>query len=92
MTGVQTCALPICFPVTISLQGGVLGPELNAPKNVAEYWQVNDLKNFIRNPESFRYQSKMPAFGHLSDADIEAILAYLQQMKQQKISRKPAGL
>lgn len=77
---------------SINLQGGVLGPELNAPKNVTEYWQVNDLKDFIRNPESFRYQSKMPAFGHLSDADIEAILAYLQQMKQQKISRKPAGL
>ena len=23
MTGVQTCALPICFPVTISLFGGI---------------------------------------------------------------------
>ena len=28
MTGVQTCALPICFPVTI---GGVVAGSVNAP-------------------------------------------------------------
>ncbi len=72
---------------SINLQGGVLGPELNAPKNVTEYWQTHDLKAFIRDPESYRYQSKMPAFRHFSDADIDALLAYLQQMKQQKIQR-----
>lgn len=72
---------------SINLQGGELGPELNAPKNVTEYWQSHDLKAFIRNPESYRYQSKMPAFSHFSDAEIDAILAYLQQMKQQKIKR-----
>ncbi|MDZ7871203.1 MAG: cytochrome c [Rheinheimera sp.] len=72
---------------SINLQGGVLGPELNAPKNVTEYWQQHDLKAFIRNPESYRYQSKMPAFSHFSDADIDALLAYLTQMKQQKIQR-----
>lgn len=72
---------------SINLQGGVLGPELNAPKNVTEYWQAHDLKAFIRDPESYRYQSKMPAFRHFTDADIDALLAYLQQMKQQKIQR-----
>ena len=72
---------------SINLQGGVLGPELNAPKNVTEYWQLHDLKAFIRDPESYRYQSKMPAFSHFSDADIDAVLAYLQQMKQQKLVR-----
>lgn len=72
---------------SINLQGGVLGPELNAPKNVTEYWQIHDLRAFIRNPESYRYQSKMPAFSHFSDADIDAVLAYLQQMKQQKLRR-----
>lgn len=72
---------------SINLQGGVLGPELNAPKNITEYWQLHDLKAFIKNPPSYRYQSKMPAFAHFSDADIDAILAYLTQMKQQKIRR-----
>jgi len=72
---------------SINLQGGVLGPELNAPKNVTEYWQLHDLKAFIRNPASYRYQSKMPAFSHLSDSDIDAVLVYLTQMKQQKIRR-----
>lgn len=74
---------------SINLQGGELGPELNAPKNITEYWQLNDLKAFIRNPASYRYQSKMPAFSHFSDAEIDAILAYLQQMKQQKINSQP---
>ncbi len=72
---------------SINLQGGALGPELNAPKNVTEYWQRHDLKAFIKNPESYRYQSKMPAFSFFSDAEIDAVLAYLQQMKQQKIRR-----
>jgi mono/diheme cytochrome c family protein len=72
---------------SINVQGGELGPELNAPKNVTEYWQTQDLTAFIKNPASYRYQSKMPAFSHLSDPDIDAILAYLQQMKQQKIKR-----
>lgn len=72
---------------SINLQGGVLGPELNAPKNVTEYWQKSDLKAFIRNPESYRYQSKMPAFGHFSDTEIEALLAYLSQMQQHKFRR-----
>lgn len=72
---------------SINLQGGGLGPELNAPKNVTEYWQLHDLKAFIRDPESYRYQSKMPAFGHFSDAQTDAVLAYLQQMRQQKIKR-----
>lgn len=72
---------------SINLQGGVLGPELNAPKNVTEYWQKSDLKAFIRNPESYRYQSKMPAFAQFSDADIEAVLAYLTEMQQHKYRR-----
>lgn len=72
---------------SINLQGGVLGPELNAPKNVTEYWQTHDLKAFIRDPETYRYQSKMPAFSFFTDAEIDAVLAYLQQMKQQKLRR-----
>lgn len=72
---------------SINLQGGVLGPELNAPKNVTEYWQKADLTAFIRNPESYRYQSKMPAFAQFSDADIDAVLAYLTEMRQHKFRR-----
>lgn len=72
---------------SINLQGGELGPELNAPKNVTEYWQRADLKAFIKNPESYRYQSKMPAFAQFSDEEIDAVLAYLAQMQQYKYRR-----
>ena len=37
MTGVQTCALPICFPVTISKEDGESG---NAPMAVTEITEV----------------------------------------------------
>ncbi len=72
---------------SINLQGGELGPELNAPKNVTEYWRAADLRAFITEPQSYRYKSKMPPFGsQLSPAQIDEVLAYLQQMSRQKIS------
>lgn len=71
---------------SINLQGGELGPELNAPKNVTEYWRAADLRAFITDPQSYRYKSKMPPFGsQLSPAQIDDLLAYLQQMARQKI-------
>jgi mono/diheme cytochrome c family protein len=70
---------------SINLQGGELGPELNAPKNVTEYWTEEHLKAFIPNASAYRYKSKMPAFPQLKATDIDHLLAYLTQMKQHKI-------
>ena len=65
--------------------GGVMGPELNYPKNVTEYWKNNaELKAFIKNPTSYRHGCTMPAQSQLSDAAIDQILKYLTYMKAHK--------
>lgn len=71
---------------SINLEGGDLGPELNAPMNVTEYWSKDVLKKFIHNAASFRYKSKMPPFTFLKDEEINQIVKYLEHMKQQKIT------
>lgn len=65
---------------SINLVGGDVAPELNAPRNVIEYWAPEHLAAFIKAPETYRLRSKMPSFAHLPDADREAMVAYLRAM------------
>ena len=60
-----------------------MGPELNVPRSIVEYRPAEQIRAFIRDPESFRYTS-MPAHRHLSDAQLDALLAYFQAMKSRK--------
>lgn len=70
---------------SLNLQGGVVGPELNVPKNILEYEDRKFLKDFISNPSSFRARSKMPTFSNtLSDQDIDDVLDYLAWMGKHK--------
>lgn len=66
-----------------------LGPDLNIPHNPTEYLRADLLRAYIRNPRSLRRwpQARMPGFGlqTLSDADLDALLAYLRHMAQRKI-------
>lgn len=64
----------------INREGGKVGPELNVPKNVTEYRDLDYLRTFIKNPWAFRY-SAMPPMTHLSDAQIDDIFAYFTAMK-----------
>jgi mono/diheme cytochrome c family protein len=68
----------------INGEGGILGPELNYPVNITEYWRSDYLKAFIRNPQSVRHQSKMPMLTELSSININQIVDYLFFMKGQK--------
>ncbi|NDD92427.1 hypothetical protein EBZ37_10115 [bacterium] len=68
-------------------EGGKVGPELNFPKNVTEYWRPGLLKAWILNPASFRYGSAMPAISHALPNRAEVadhVLAYLQAMRGAK--------
>ncbi len=69
---------------SINLQGGDIGPELNIPLNVTEYWKAEVLKPFIRNVANYRLKSKMPSFAHLSDEDLDHVISYLKYMKDFK--------
>lgn len=71
---------------SINLEGGDIGPELNAPKNVTEYWNESTLKEFIQNPGNFRYRDKMPPFPQLKTQDLDDIIEYFKYMKDHKVS------
>lgn len=74
---------------TINGDGGAIGPELNYPANVTEYWQENWLIRFIADPESVRANSKMiPFYRDVENRDqlIKSILVYLNAMKNKKIA------
>ena len=64
--------------------GGKMGPELNFPKSITEYWKTEDLKAYIKNPAAYRNDVKMPTL-NLQDADIEEIVKYLEVMAKQKV-------
>lgn len=59
----------------INRQGGSIGPDLNAPRSIVTYRDAAFLKAYIREPSKFRY-GKMPDHRELSDADLDALLAY----------------
>jgi len=71
---------------SINLDGGTVGPELNIPKNITEYWSRDVLRGFIRNVSAFRLKSKMPVFERiLTAAQVDDVLTYLDAMKADKI-------
>ena len=70
-----------CFRChAINKQGGKIGPDLGAPKNITSYRSDAFLKAFIKNPEVYRY-SKMPNHQHLSDQEINQIISFLKSKK-----------
>jgi mono/diheme cytochrome c family protein len=71
---------------SVNLEGGDLGPELNIPKNVTEYWSSKNLKAFIANAASFRLKSKMPSFPALKTGELSELIQYLSFMKGRKLA------
>ncbi|HEY1056330.1 MAG TPA: cytochrome c [Emticicia sp.] len=65
--------------------GGKMGPELNFPKSVTEYWNIEDLKAFIQKPESYRNEVKMPNLG-IKPKEAEEIVKYLEYMSKNKVN------
>lgn len=70
---------------SINKIGGNMGPELNYPKNITEYWSQKDILAFIQNPSSFRYNSKMPSVRHLEEKELVQIVEYLEYMVDWKL-------
>jgi mono/diheme cytochrome c family protein len=71
---------------SVNKVGGIMGPEMNIPKNITEYWQKEDIIAFVKNPYSYRYNSRMPPVADIKDIELEQIIRYLEYMKGQKIS------
>jgi mono/diheme cytochrome c family protein len=69
---------------SLNLVGGDIGPELNTPKNVLEYWDEKTLRAFIKDSSSFRARDKMPPFSNLTDANIDDIFSYFRYLKEHR--------
>jgi len=70
----------------INGDGGRVGPELNQPRSIVAYRPEAQLREFIRDPQQFRY-TQMPANPHLSDADLDALIAYFRHMSAHEEAR-----
>lgn len=61
-----------------------IGPDLGQPMNPTQYLTSDGLRALIRNPKAVRTwpQQQMPGFSEkaLSDADLDAVIAYLAHM------------
>ena len=71
---------------SVNKVGGVMGPEMNIPKNITEYWTDENIMAFAKNPQSFRYRSAMAPITGVSEEDFKKILAYLKYIAKHKIS------
>lgn len=86
-----------CHTINGDGSAAPIGPELNYPVNVTEYWDATWMRRFVLDPRDVRHKSKMPGLvrlpktAKLTDAEREQIaddiLAYLAAMKAKK--RKP---
>jgi cytochrome c2 len=68
----------------INGMGGEMGPELNYPKSVTEYWKENELVDYIVDPASFRHKVKMPTLG-INKQQSDEIVYYLKYMSKKKV-------
>jgi mono/diheme cytochrome c family protein len=68
---------------SINGQGGKIGPDLNIPRSIVEYRPIPQIRSYVRNPQQTRYTS-MPAHPGLSEADLDALIAYFLAMSERK--------
>ncbi len=64
-------------------EGGRVGPELNVPQSIVEYRPEAQIRAYVRDPRTFRY-GNMPAHPHLTEADLDALVAYFRAMRDRK--------
>ncbi len=67
----------------VNREGGRVGPELNVPQSITEYRPEAQIRAYIRNPLTFRYGA-MPPHPHLTEAELDGLLAYLRAMAAHK--------
>ncbi len=64
--------------------GGTVGPDLNTPRNVTEYFHEDAIREMLRGPQQFRKNAKMTLLRPLEENEIEALVAYLKWLAAQK--------
>ena len=75
---------------SINGEGGKIGPDLNIPMSIVEYRPVAQIQAFIRDPNTFR-RTSMPPHRHLTDDDLDDLIAYFTAMKSAKFDPEVSG-
>lgn len=69
---------------SINKIGGDMGPDFNYPKNITDYWEVEHMWNYAKNPQSFRYNARMNPITSLTREEFDEIIKYLQYVRSDK--------
>lgn len=75
---------------SINGEGGKVGPDLNIPMSIVEYRPAQQIAAYIRDPSTFR-RTSMPAHRHLTDGDLDDLLAYFRAMQDRKHDPEQSG-
>ncbi len=67
----------------INGQGGVVGPDLNAPQSIVSYRSENMIREFIKNPSKYRH-TQMPDHPDLSNQDLDNLISYFNYMNENR--------
>lgn len=88
-----------CHTINGDGSSAPIGPELNYPANVTEYWEATWLRRFLLDPRQVRYKSKMPGLARLPKTSrlepaarekiAEDLIAYLEAMRSKKVKPGP---
>ncbi len=71
---------------SINQQGGKVGPDLNAPKNILEYRAISFVKKYIKSPSAFRF-THMPDNKDFTEDNLDNLIDYfIYNMKENKWS------
>ena len=76
---------------SMNLIGGIMGPEMNVPRNILEYRTAADFVAFAANPQAFRARSPMPKMRYLGEDTLEKISGYVASMSARKVCVTPMG-
>ena len=70
---------------SINLIGGIMGPEMNVPRNILEYRSESDFIAFAANPQAFRARSPMIKMRYLGEDKLKKITGYVKSMSARKV-------
>lgn len=63
----------------VNREGGHVGPDLNVPQSIVAYRPEPQIRDYIKNPLTFRYGA-MPPNPDLGEPELDALIAYFRAM------------
>ena len=76
---------------SMNLIGGLMGPEMNVPRNILEYRSEADFIAFASDPQAFRTRSPMPKMRYLGEDKLKKITGYVRSMSVRKVCVSAMG-